>query len=208
MREWVETGAQVVLALAAWRALSTWRLQLRGGDEYEIARRLRHTTCRLRRETRRARNAFFPVAELEQALASNGVSDPDQVAQAGTDAQEHALVRRMQRIHELRAEFEDAAIDAEVYWDDKAVEMLTPMRRVVADVLGRLDECRDMLAYRSSSDPEMQKERRRIWREAFSDNPLEQPDRLDQDLEAAVRAVAKFLKPKLGQPRQWWRWVR
>lgn len=101
----------------AVRGLGTWGRQLRGGAEYDLARRLLKLTYELREEMNRCRRPFMLAQEMPP-LPDEGFRVDDEMMTrhrrwaAGYDA-------RWSRVVQARIALEGALLEAEVLWGEE-----------------------------------------------------------------------------------------
>jgi hypothetical protein len=122
-REWLGAGKDIVLAIAAiwgiWitsQGLSTWKRQLRGTAEYELARRLMKLTYQWRDALDAVRDPAVWSFEMPEPPADS----PAQRSEAhrrfyGT---EQAYIARWQKVSAIHADFHTARLEARVLWGD------------------------------------------------------------------------------------------
>lgn len=118
MTDWISALANVVVAAAAaagaitaWRGLNTWREELQGRHEYDLARRILTALYRVREAIRAARSPSMSASEYE--------SRPDRAADdrpwSGKDMR-YAYQQRWNRISEPLVELDAALLEAEALW--------------------------------------------------------------------------------------------
>lgn len=118
MTDWVKTFTDVVVAIAAgcgaftaWRGLDTWREELQGRHEYDLARRILTALYRVREAIRAARSPAMSSAEYE----SLPDRQPDDQPWSGKDMR-YAYQQRWNRISEPLVELDAALLEAEALW--------------------------------------------------------------------------------------------
>lgn len=105
----VAFGAVAVASMG----LATWRRQLRGSAEYDLARRVLRAVLRVRNEITAIRNPFILPAEANAALAEAGVTPS-----ADRHNIENSLVyeRRWNRLVQARADLDIELLEARILW--------------------------------------------------------------------------------------------
>jgi hypothetical protein len=103
-------------SFVALKGLSTWREQIHGTKNYELAYHISKTVVRLRKSVDRFRNIFISPGEIQIALSEANLkinsTDPDY-----TEKSNNAVyTRRWREIVGIWQELEDDANDAEVLW--------------------------------------------------------------------------------------------
>ena len=158
LREFVTLAGDVVTIFAALVAatvavlgLRTWRKQLRGKTEYELARRLLRNVYRVRDAIRVFRNPFVSGAEILQAMRDEEINteayDPENTQHYAL-SQQAVYQRRWKGIQEAFAELNVDALEAEVIWGHELGEYLQPLRQHLSTLYANAQ-----LYLRNLSDP-------------------------------------------------------
>lgn len=107
-----------VLALViAWMGLSTWRRQLRGTHDFELARRILQAVYMLRNAIDGVRHPYMAVEEAREM--PEDASGPWQA---------YAYQARWDRVTAAQEELAVGLIEAEVVWDDLLVQDAVDLR--------------------------------------------------------------------------------
>lgn len=199
-QEWLATLAQVVLAVSAaigagtaLCGLSTWRRELQGRTEYELARRVLTGVYRLRDAIHRVRSPLM--------LSSEYLDRPDRSADAThADADDlgYAYQQRWKPLQECLTELEIDLLEAEAIWHG---ELRQPFRELqlckneLYAAVWSYIHARRADPVGGARDPEFARKLERIiW-------PLGTDDKPDEFGERVSRAVENFeglLRPRLG----------
>ena len=106
----------IIAATVAVVGLRTWRKQLKGKTEYELAQKSLRAVYRVRESIALVRNPFMNAGEIDQAMKEaniegNPLNDPkvDRLSQGAV------YQRRWQKLQEALAELELNALEAEDY---------------------------------------------------------------------------------------------
>lgn len=115
----------------AWQGLSTWRRQLRGNAEYDLARRVLKTTYRVRYEIEATRTPGMSGGETSHAAQQAGLNFEGVSEQQAI----HLLTRagyavRWNRVHEALRDLRIEMCEAEALWGTDAAEALKPLLAV------------------------------------------------------------------------------
>ena len=107
--------AALTAAGVAWAGLNTWRQQLAGKTEYELARRLFRRVLEVRDAMAAARHPFMSAGELSEAIRRAGVeAQPDDHL-----ANRLAYGERWNRVTGALSDMQSDLLEAEVLWGDE-----------------------------------------------------------------------------------------
>lgn len=101
--------------------LSTWKKQLRGTDQYELAKRLMLEVYQLRDALRSVRNPFLSVAEGDK----DDTEDTWEITAYG---------KRWELVREVMTRFQVTSLEAEVVWDDATKEASNEMHKLIREL--------------------------------------------------------------------------
>jgi hypothetical protein len=126
------TFAAIIGVWIAWRGLKSWRDQLTGRTEYELARRLLRAVYRVRDGIRSVRNHGIVPAEVAVASAEAGIEHDNSRIDFSNEQICAVYNRRWQHLASVLSDLDVEALEAEVLWEQKAVERLRPLRQCVS----------------------------------------------------------------------------
>ena len=107
--------AAAVAAVVAAKGLQTWKRQLFGNMNYELARRLLRSAYRVREAIRWVRNPLILPAETASALKGAGLNDSPPESFDGR-GEELVYQARWQKVAEANVEFWAEMLEAEALW--------------------------------------------------------------------------------------------
>lgn len=184
VREIVVMAAAGTGAVVAVLGLRTWRHQIKGKTEYDLARRLLRAAYEVREEFNRVFNPVMLGGEIATAYEEAEVDPADEK-------------RRAEVVYSYRWRFLQRALDAlnvesleaEVLWGPKADELLSPLRKCASELWAALNE----YVIRGEGDADRQRlvSIRRTIRGGGDDEPIR--ERVKQ----AVEDVESFVRPYL-----------
>lgn len=120
-------------AVVAVMGLSTWKAQLRGRTEYELARRILRATYRVRDHLQAVRNPVMSAGEISTALEEAGVErEPGPTNPPETD--QAVYNRRWNRVTEALSELQVEEREAEVLWGSAFDGVFNDLRECVSDL--------------------------------------------------------------------------
>lgn len=131
-RDLITGIAAGVAALVAAIGLSTWRTQLKGKTEYELARRTLRSVYRVRDEISRVRGPFISSGEVGVALTEAGIKDPK--APDGDRTAGAVYAKRWRGLTEAMSELEAESLEAEVLWGEEARAVQRGLRSCVGEL--------------------------------------------------------------------------
>ena len=195
--QWLSDAAQIVLAvsaaigaIAAWKGVSTWRRELKGRTEYDLARRVLTGVYRVRDAIRHVRS---PMMLSSEYLDRPG-RKPD-AQQADADDYKYAYGQRWSRIQDAMSSLEVDLLEAEAIWHEELRECSALLKSCVGELFASLwSYLRTKHAdkwWEGTADPKFIRELEGvIW-------PVDRPDEYGEKLSRAVASFEKLLQPHL-----------
>jgi len=107
-------------AIAAFMGLNTWRRELKGREEFQLARRVLLFSCKLREAFRQIRSAI--------SLADETKGKPQ-----GMDDSVYVFASRFNSRNDLWSELEAVQLEVEVLFGKEAAAKLQPLREHVSE---------------------------------------------------------------------------
>lgn len=194
----IATGvATSVMAILAAIGLTTWRTQLAGTADYELARRVLRSVFRVRDEIARMRSPVLSGGETSVAVSAAGEKLPDDFEDASRRSYELAYDARWRRLTEVLSDFEVELVEAEVLWGKSTQAHAKRMRKAVARLSVAI---RSHLRSRRH-EPRTEKERNVLAdHEAvlWSGGDENGIDAFGDEITAIVAEFETFLRPKLS----------
>jgi hypothetical protein len=137
-----DTVTLVSLAIAAFVAingLQTWRRQLKGTTDYDLAKRLLKAAYRLRDALQAVRNPFMSSGEIQHAIkeVQLEVKPPDEDFNAASTAAAYQL--RWRPVIEAYQSLELEAFEAEALWGPSAKDVIIATRRAINSLSVAID---------------------------------------------------------------------
>lgn len=174
--------------------LKTWKQQIRGTAEYELARRLLRETYRLREALAQVRFSGMSGSEMPKPESTIGMSEAEKshYGLAG------AYRNRWRAVSEARTSLDAERLEAEVVWDRTiGVTLYLPLFQLQAKLLTNMQN------FLTLQDPRISEIRRRALEkhEAEIDEILfdsTQKDAFAKAVDEAILAIEERLRPHLG----------
>lgn len=183
-------------ALVARSGLNTWRRQLRGQAEYELARRVLRALLRVRDEIGVVRSPVISGGEFWAAFKEAGLEAPEGSVSAGTKGSELVYDRRWRRLVTAVTELEAELLEAEVLWGAGSRAPEAELRKCVAELFAAVSMHARMLSSPSPSSSltsVVDGQFRTLYR-VHSDAD---PDIFGQRVDKTVTAFEGLLRPHL-----------
>ncbi len=128
-----------ILTVIAVLGLYTWKSQLKGKTEYELARRLLRAVFRTRDAIILVRHIYASPSEIAAALQEAGIEIDQRNPDFHSQSQDVLYRRRWKAIQEALAELDIEAFEAEVIWGTEARTVLLPLRQQIGKLRTHLE---------------------------------------------------------------------
>ena len=195
VKDIITSVSALIVAILAIIGLHTWKKQLKGKTEYELAQRLLRATYRVREALVLVRNPYQSPAEITQAMKEVGIEgnpldDPGKKAQT-----EGALYQnRFRKVQEAFVEIESVALGAEAIWGVIVKEYLKPLQECAVVLSLNIQTYIRELEYTPRRfDEDANTKRFQIiygW-------PGDDSNKFSVEINTAVNKMEQFLKPLL-----------
>ena len=181
------TGIAAAVAVGvAIAGLKTWKRQLHGNTEYDLARRLLRATYKLREAINFVRAAFIPAGETDKALEDAGLKDAP-VAEREKRAQELVYQARWKPVIQARIEFDAELLEAEALWGPEMQPLGLAVKQCMGELVAALQR---YLSHRMPDDLERY--------QAIHDIVFgSEDDEYTKRLQVAIAAIENSLRPHL-----------
>ena len=163
--------------IVAILGLSTWRKQLHGTYEYDLARRLMLEVYQLRDALRSTRNPFLSASEADE-------DDTEDTWEVSTYS------KRWESVREVINQFKITSLEAEVVWDDATKQLNKNMDRLIRELYGALNAFARMKKNKSFAEDFYKNYDDIIYDKGDS-------DRYNTSLNEVVKGYENALKPHL-----------
>ena len=192
----ITAAAAATGAIVAILGLRTWKAQLRGHTEYDLARRLLRSVFKVRDEIAGVRNPFMSAGEIQAAFDAAGVKPQPEL---GFDKRSNQLVyeKRWSDLADALSTMQVELLEAQVIWGDRAKAIERDLRMCVAELNAAVSlhlrlERNDGLASRMTADKVSGAEAI-LWQ--VSDDPAQ--DAFTAKVSAAVAQFEALCRPAL-----------
>ena len=172
--------------------LATWRKQLKGKTEYELARGVLVAVYRLRNAVSYFRNPFMTAGEISASMEREGMKAELADREYRFKSTSAVFRKRWEKISDASTDLEINAIEVEVLWGRGIQEALVGVSRLISDLNFNVGwYLRELGGYGSGKPEDME----RLERYVYSMGP--ENDDFAKKLSAAVETVEESLKQYL-----------
>lgn len=195
--DFVTAGAAVAAVIYARSGLHTWKQQLRGSSEFELAHSLLTESYRLRDSIESARSPFMSAPELK-------ADDPEA---AGLNPSERShlsfargLETRWERVSEAARGLDPLLIQAESLWGREVRDKFSPLRKMAYELRFAMD------MYLRAHDPRIPADSRKPTLDYCQENNIDEivfnhsteakPDKFSLKLIRAVKPIEDELRDR------------
>jgi hypothetical protein len=196
-KDLVSIAAGVTAIVVAVKGLATWKRQLRGNADFDLAKRALHAVFGFRDAIRACRSPFMSGAEMEDALEAEDSGRPERVFasdKARHDAgQLTAYQRRWRRVADAQSKVHDLSLEAEALWGPQIPQMLVELAKSSAELHWAIEQYVSRREIRLESDEYARI--RKIVFEADTTPPADFTKQLTATVDAIGRELAVHLKP-------------
>lgn len=136
LKDLILVGAAIIGSVVAVKGLSTWRRQLRGQVEYDLARRMLRITFQYRDAIDGVRNPAMWTAEMP--------APPEEKAKTMSPAQVHfygrfkAYEKRWERVRDARTLLYPELLEAEALWGNEIRDRFAPLLKLENELFRRI----------------------------------------------------------------------
>lgn len=206
--EWVGLASDIVVAtaagvgaLVAWKGLGAWRHQLKGSNEYDLARRLLKSTYQLRDAMAAARSPVMFGGEMPRpsAEAVEGMT-AEQLRFFGTSG---AYTERYRVVQEHRRALELDLLEAEALWGEGLDRDFQPLFKLQHELWMAFH------LYMRSINPNEPGDSRDAYAKLLREKHertlynlsegKDKPDEFSAEVLAAIAVINKELRPHLAR---------
>lgn len=174
--------ATVAGVLLAIKGFSSWKDQLKGKTDYELARRYLRAIYKVRDAIKFVRNPFIPAEEMGAALKESGKE-----VNTGSHETSRAVYNlRWKKVNEAESDLKVELWEAEVSWGKNAIQAEKDFHTCIVKIF---------VALKMHLDFDNSGERSREDRDLIYD--LGEEDKFNKEIEQAIKKVEDYLAPHL-----------
>jgi len=189
-------GAAFVGGYVGIQGLGAWREQLKGKTEYELAKQLLRSVYELREAIASVRDPFMSYPQ-EPDLPKEKLQEltPQEKAHYALG---QAYEKRWEPISKANVILSSTLLEAEVVWGQQIVTTVTPLREWIRDLSFAIKDHVESKNPNNGDErlaDDKRKDRGLIMYDIFNSDK----NKYTKQLEEAIAAIEKELKPHIGQ---------
>ncbi|WP_442498807.1 hypothetical protein [Methylobacter sp. sgz302048] len=196
LKDFILTGAAIVGGYVGWNGLNTWRRQLKGNTEYELAKKLLRSIYELREAIASVRHPFMQYSQ-EPEMPQEKLKEL-----SGKEKQWHAMAqayqKRWESVPKSKLSLDTALLEAEVVWGQRIVEITSPLNGLIGELLWAIEDHLEAMNpnshYENPGAEEIKKRKRIMYARGASDQ-----DEYKKRLEDIIKSIENELKPHIEQ---------
>lgn len=170
--------ATLIGVIIAAFGLSTWRKQLKGTYDYELAKKTLFSVYKLRDALKYVRQPFLSVGEA---------SEDD----GNIPWEQSAYINRWKEVREALVMLETNSLECEVVWGKGVPDA----RKSINPLIGQLNHAMIMY-FRSLTDKKWQDDFQKLENTLYEKNEF---DKYNEELKKRIKEFEDILKPHLGR---------
>jgi len=188
--------ATITAAVIAILGLQTWKKQLKGKTEYDLASRLLRAIYKVRNSFIEARNPSPDYDEIIQAAKEAKIEDyPNLTSESFVRREQARYNIRLKKVRDAFVELDSISLEAEALWGQVVIENLRDLNQCAAKLNLNIQHYLRSLSESSTEyDRNAEREIETIifdWPDNPNDNPF------TNEINEAIKRVEIFLKPRL-----------
>ena len=135
IRDFLSVISSLLVFVIAYKGLQTWKKQLKGNTEYELARRLLKAVYKVRDSIKQYRFVIANSGEISQALKEAGVEKEEfSTPEYHAKSQEALYQLRWKKIASSWEELQLEAFEAEVIWGQVIKDKIGCLNSVIGSL--------------------------------------------------------------------------
>lgn len=116
----------IALIIIGILGLSTWRRQLRGTNEYELAKKILLKTYEVQQALQHVRN---PMLFLKKEEVESG---------SALEAEQNIYDKRLQKLYSIWAELQTLRLEAKVVWGEESYNCFNSIKNLIGEMKGAI----------------------------------------------------------------------
>lgn len=199
--ERISVGTDIVVGVCAFFTLivaavglRTWKNELKGRDDYEVAKSLILAAIRLENSVQVARR---PVMDLLLYRPGPHLGNLLQYGPAGHQVSVEQAILEIPKVEEKLKDFQAAALDAQALWHQEMAPETESIERLVDRLFLAIRYRKEALSTTAEPNVRNMYEDQVMRSEVFSISEKDESDVFDSKFGAAVQALRVKLNPKM-----------
>jgi len=178
----------IIGLILAYFGLSTWREQLWGKTEYEIARKLLRATYECREAVNYVRHPFISSGEMQPPADKSDINDEKKKSFYGIA---NAYEKRWNKVIEARTNLDTELLEAEVLWGQEIRTEFNDLFEVIKELFINLSH------YLNNINPDSGTKLDYDWNILYSN--LTEDDEYTKKMKKSISKVEEKLKPHFSR---------
>ena len=200
IKEIIITLSVITGAIVAMWGLRTWKAQIKGKTEYDLARRLLKAIYKVRESIRIIRAPFISSSEIVKAMENAGYSDQEIEQKIHSYESDQAVYQsRYNHLADSMSELRVELLEAEVHWGKEIHEHMKPLNKSVGKLRININRLIKSKKRRNEGGYKLTSEEVNEMDEVLyeiSQNPDE--DAFTKEVYSAVEELEEYIKPHLS----------
>lgn len=196
VKDIILSGAAMIAGYVGLKGLGTWRRQLKGNTEYELAKQLLKSVYELREAISTVRRPFMQYSQ-EPDLPEEKLK-----ALSQKEKQWHSMAQAYQKrwepVSKAKSGLDTVLLEAEVVWGQSITEKISPLYGLVGELLwaieDHLETMNPSVHYEYPGADEVKKVREIMYARGSVEKDL-----YKKHLEEVIGAIQEELKPHIEQ---------
>lgn len=196
--DWLTATSAMIAAVAvactayfAKQGMSVWRQQMRGKDEYKLARDLLASIYKFRDAMHDARHPFMTIVEKPPRDEAEHMSS-GQIRFYGLS---RAYSNRWNKVSKQHRKLYKNWIVAQAVWGDKLVQLVQPLHEQEQELRVAIEEYLELIKPEDQTNVRENAKRLRELRPMLYGLP---EDEFGQQIENSIKPLEQYLKQKFG----------
>jgi hypothetical protein len=194
IKDIIITCAAAIGAIVAILGLKTWRKELRGKTEYDLARNILRTTYRVRNAIQIVRNPWMTTSEYSPKTEPQ---DSNISENKSNDAVTYAYEKRWEYVSKALVDLDVYILEAEALWGSSILEKVKPLHKCVSILLANLNMYLRSLHDRRYAERLNDKFYEKVNDIIYSKSDDPEKDEFYKEVIDAVKGIETIVKPHL-----------
>ena len=190
IKDVITTGLTIWGLVIATKGLVTWRKQIKGTKEFDVAYNLNYSVLKLRDAIKHVRNPAIWPSESMKAEQYYKEKYPDSSEDIKKISNAVVYEMRWDKISAAYTEMESHLLAAEVLWGTDILKLIRPLNKKVNEL---------NIGLKQYFRPEWKtKDYEALDNLIYDTSHEDNKDPFSKEVEAIIESISNYLKPKIG----------
>ncbi|MEW8390623.1 MAG: hypothetical protein AB2651_02515 [Candidatus Thiodiazotropha sp.] len=190
-------GAAVTTAFVAWKGVESWKRELQGKADFEVARNLIKATYQVRNSIQICRSPWLELFEFPEGYQHNKI---ERTSEDEGYAKLFIYNNRLKHVDDCIIEFDTTVLEAEALWGRIIEDKALALRKCTSELKSAIDSViRD--AYSGGSDFTSDKEFAQEMKEIVQ-NIDPKTNSFTKKINSAISDIETLVRPHLSRNKQ------